>query len=284
MNRVPLTTFHVFSELPTELRLLIWGYAARSSPRLLELRWKYKATHRGFEIAPKSRRAPGFMHACHEARKEGKRAYEERVFCCYDSRQIESKIWYNPDMDILFFGAYTCMSTVERFFAGRPDISRVAFLCKGQIQGCCSKIEDLLPINPTENAMDINANVMQILHGGSEKMNLDRRKALRNEFPGAPNIKDVYFVIKTELLGLAWFEYPYRNGSGREIDANTTLCHTTHEGITPAQIALKRRLDKEIENIHKGHGVPGTECNRWVKDFPEFHFMTVANLPEDVSP
>jgi hypothetical protein len=168
------------------------------------------------------------------------------------------------------------MATIETFFAQRPvGVSRVAFLIKGTTKGCCGRVADLMPEGTKRMGRDGYTNVMQILHGASEEINLERRRNLLDEFPGARGVKDVYFVVKTESMPLAWHEY---HGSRYEINDSVTLRRATHEGITHEQVRVYRRLVEVMRRVRRGNGIPGTNCNRWVNEheWPNFRFVSVA--------
>ncbi|PQE23759.1 hypothetical protein CJF30_00008738 [Rutstroemia sp. NJR-2017a BBW] len=200
------------------------------------------------------------MHTCHESRSEGSPTYQLRTFA--SSSRKNSKdcgIWYHPSIDVLFFGGFACMATIESFCARRYDVKRVAFLIKGTTKGCCGREADLMPAGTTRRMGTAGyANVMQILHGASEEINLERRNKGLDEFPGAQCVTDVYFVVKTELMPLAWHEY---HDSRYEINDSVTLRPTHQGGFTNEQKSVHSRLELASIIVRQDGEVPGTESS-----------------------
>ncbi|TVY88940.1 hypothetical protein LAWI1_G004631 [Lachnellula willkommii] len=72
-----LTEFHLFPNLPTELRLKIWGIIL-STPRVLHMRRNERVEHsrRIAESFASDEPPPAALHACHESRHEGLSIYK----------------------------------------------------------------------------------------------------------------------------------------------------------------------------------------------------------------
>ncbi|KAL2074792.1 hypothetical protein VTL71DRAFT_8571 [Oculimacula yallundae] len=93
MNFPALSSFHLFSQLPPELRLRIWTFATPSS-RIIELTWT-SSTRSLTSKTPN----PSILRACHESR--------EHILPLYKSLTFENSpqnILVDFSKDTMFFG------------------------------------------------------------------------------------------------------------------------------------------------------------------------------------
>ncbi|KAE8441106.1 hypothetical protein EG329_005873 [Mollisiaceae sp. DMI_Dod_QoI] len=123
-----LTKFHPFQQLPKELRLKIWGLHMEN-PRILELQSGIRSANSQvttdqlsprdwIRVAAPSCQPPAILHACAEARAEALRFYHLTNFEKQHDPKFEISIYYNPLVDIPYFGpestVYTLQETVKK--------------------------------------------------------------------------------------------------------------------------------------------------------------------------
>jgi hypothetical protein len=118
-----MLAFHLFSQLPTELRLQIWD--ATIEPRTVHVHCPYP-DHRGLSNVQDSGRhlriarftsstpVPAPLHACFEARNQLKSLYQKihnssdsttsRASPLFDENTAQSYIWLIPEIDIVDIG------------------------------------------------------------------------------------------------------------------------------------------------------------------------------------
>ncbi|CZR62209.1 uncharacterized protein PAC_12106 [Phialocephala subalpina] len=187
----PLESFHLFPDLPVELRLKIWGLVCEIH-RLLEVSWDFQAKepeskgseHYYYRLAPISCLPPSLMHANQEARSESMRYYQQVVFTTKSKGQNTDsnyprcepiETWYNAKADVILFAKHTCMNTIVRFFQHQRlrivQINNVAILLSGNTVNCHDWNRDDPIYNPDRedfaygHAIAGGCTVMQAFHG-----------------------------------------------------------------------------------------------------------------------
>lgn len=95
-----IPTFSKFCKLPLEVQFMIWGEAAAevaSTDRIIEI--SYKANREKKDRKTVLYIPPPLLHACQLSRRSAIKYYQYTDF----GRQLEHKIYYNPNADILQF-------------------------------------------------------------------------------------------------------------------------------------------------------------------------------------
>ncbi|CCU74782.1 hypothetical protein BGHDH14_bghG000610000002001 [Blumeria hordei DH14] len=98
--------FHKFSDLPTEIRLLIWEYAF--VPRVHELHPCAKLYNEKMTFRSNSSRTPSIFHVCRESREVALQKYS---LMSYEPRAIGSsgkgilRFYFSPELDTLFLNS-----------------------------------------------------------------------------------------------------------------------------------------------------------------------------------
>lgn len=277
IKSVPLKELHLFTMLPSELRIKIWHFAMKQR-RLIEIESgpDYSiptgfgnGTHHWCRVCPRSRQPPVLMHVCHESREEAEKVYKLR---CFDSKispylpydPPEYWIWFNPKSDILYFGENTCVSTVVEICSWyKKDIPAIAIVCSGKGEECCDHDD------PTYG-VDGGVGTLQALHG------VDPSRTLHNyRYGGCPGPKEVFIVVKSKL---------WPRGQG-EIDDTVDLRPATNDGLTRGQVPLKESLTREIARVDAEMTMPGVGPNLWTGyDQPHFQFVSFAPIARGFDP
>ncbi|KAF9871664.1 hypothetical protein CkaCkLH20_10862 [Colletotrichum karsti] len=123
----PLDHFHLFSKLPTELRLRIWNFNL-PPPRIVPIRCGAKslsfASHA--QTPPPSTSGctsyvaiPVNLHVCHESRFEALKSYD----LCFGMTRNPGQIFFDRDHDVLYFGAR------DGYMASEAQFLTVMSLC-----------------------------------------------------------------------------------------------------------------------------------------------------------
>lgn len=87
-----LSSFHLFSSLPTEIRLEIWQYSC-SQPRVVEVYYDAKLDQCTTVTPP-----PATLQACAEARREALRIYKP----LFGTSTHCARIYFHPQLDTLY--------------------------------------------------------------------------------------------------------------------------------------------------------------------------------------
>lgn len=274
----PLTSFSLFSQLPAEIRFYIWRIVCREE-RIIELEagwWPREgdlpsgSTHYYYQIPSNSCRVPTILHVSQEARREALAVYQ-LIDLTDDIHAYPRKIpvYYNPDIDIIFFGEGCCMLTVFNFVSSmyhrKQEIRRVAILCSGMVLGSCQGGHQ--EPGRFEGFFDPHGmyTPMQILHG------IDQGLIEGVDAPGCVGLKEVFWVVPTKLKYLM---------SG-QVDENICFRPATGTGMTTGQMKWRKRLEEVIESVRLGEGIPSVGKNRWTgNDMPDFKFMSLSRVPE----
>ncbi|TGO25478.1 hypothetical protein BPAE_0079g00250 [Botrytis paeoniae] len=277
----PLTEFTLFPDLTPELLYKIWNIAARSSPRILEV-----VLHPDFLCPPGGDRdyidtsdpIPAILQASRESRAEAQRLYEKRYLNNfpddYPYRQNEERPWtyYNPYVDVIFFGDSTCIVTLVKFFRRHSEeiFPRLAFRCAnfiGTYKYKCTYETWEWPHGEDEYSCVCGAgiggggiDVMGILHGK------DREVARNLLVLGGPSVEEVLFVVKTECMKFPPGQMP----------SNLTFRPATHNGLTQSQQKKRTEFEAEVDKARAGAGVRGCGANRWNDHPPTFNFVSLA--------
>ena len=102
-----MSSFALFSLLPTELRLKIWNLNL-PGPRIVPIHYTYTSSdsttptpHDGFMVGCTSiAQIPANLHTNHESRREALRSYE----LSFKLQYSQAKAFFNPTIDVLYFG------------------------------------------------------------------------------------------------------------------------------------------------------------------------------------
>ncbi|ORY63134.1 uncharacterized protein BCR38DRAFT_410094 [Pseudomassariella vexata] len=92
-------SFHLFSSLPTEIRLEIWQYNCHQ-PRVVEVTYNSEQDCCWTTSAP-----PAILSASHESRNEGLRFYKK----LFGTKTHEARIYFHPGIDTLYLPRPTDM-------------------------------------------------------------------------------------------------------------------------------------------------------------------------------
>ncbi|TGO37981.1 hypothetical protein BHYA_0084g00110 [Botrytis hyacinthi] len=296
----PLTEFKIFPKLTPELRYKIWNIAARSSPRILEVVLHpdfpcppggepdyidssdpndlRNHNHGTWHISKPGQKVPAILQATQESRAEAQRVYEKRYLnnfpANYPYRQNEERPWtyYNPYVDVLFFGDGVCILTLVKFFRRHSEeiFPRLAFRCANFIGTCkykCTYDTWEWPHGEDEYSCVCEAgiggggiDVMGILHGKDKKI------ARNSLVPGVPSVEEVFFVVKTECM-----KFP-----AGQMASNLTFRPAIHNGLTESQQKKRTDFEAEVDKARAGEGVRACGANRWNDKLPTFSFVSLA--------
>ncbi|KAF7940553.1 uncharacterized protein EAE98_000680 [Botrytis deweyae] len=270
----PLEEFTPFSRLPLELRRKIWGFAALSYPRIFELVWcsSENDLHRLFKVSKQTNRAPPILEVNREAREEGMRTFEKRVFNnCNTNTGIPFKVegekpqctWFNPDLDTVYFGENTCIRTVADFvdLYWQTKLPKIAFATKAHLHGSCKCNWISGDWNPGHRTVTS----LQILHGKPPK------DANSSMFPGSPSTREVSIVLPS-------FIYRYAAG---EMPNTITFRPSVHNVLEIDGVRIAAAWANEIHEIRSGLDF-GWGPSRWKNDScPDFDFVSFAPSYKD---
>ncbi|KAF7913429.1 hypothetical protein BELL_0064g00020 [Botrytis elliptica] len=297
----PLTEFTLFPKLSPELRFKSWNIAARSlSPRILEVvlypdfpcplgRQRdiidmcnpndlRQFNHKTWHISAPGQKVPAILHATRESRAEAQRVYEKRYLNNFPDNfpyhQNDERPWtyYNPYVDVIFFGDGMCIMPLVRFFRHHSEeiFPRLAFRCVEFIGTCKVQCtwntwewghgDDWSDCRRGVGIGGGGIDIMGILHGK------DREIALNSLVPGVPSVEEVFFVVKTECM-----KFP----PGR-VPSNLTFRPAIHNGLTRGQQRKRTESQAEVDIARAGEGVPGCGTNRWNDHPPTFSFVSMA--------
>jgi hypothetical protein len=232
-RNVHLKEFTIFSRLPIEFRLRVWMWVSRH-PRLIELEYSQPHNynlglaerHGLLRVSKITRAPPALLSACREARGEGKRLYEDFLvrFDMIDGRG--NVVYYNPEVDIVYFGRKTCVSSIAAFLRKDIEIQRVAI--EGQLSQpydrCCTwEASDTLGVQRGEGAIG-GITGLQALHGYDPDV-LEGNTS----WPGCKGLKDLFIIMdrwiwrdETQSIGLSSKLYDASTHQQREWKVNVT--------------------------------------------------------------
>lgn len=204
-------SFTLFANLPPELRLEIWRIVA-NQPRILEVE-DYGRINQGvhgriIKMGQQARKPPAIMSVNVESRYEGIRFYSWVTFDSWEPSAFhESKryIFYNPHADVIYFGAHTCLRTLNRFFrrnrGDRPEILRIAVETGRELDGCSNydckyrPPEDDHPFQEWHAGWFKAVNIILAVHGWhSDDPALSR---VMDYYPGCPGLRELFIVDVT---------------------------------------------------------------------------------------
>lgn len=102
-----LKSFTLFPSLPTELRLRIWALSL-PGPRIVVVRYTYAPAHQSYRTSHEQAKRgctspsaiPSHLHTNREARREALLSYG----LSFNIHHGRPKIYFNPAIDILYFG------------------------------------------------------------------------------------------------------------------------------------------------------------------------------------
>ncbi|KAF5875841.1 uncharacterized protein Bfra_002237 [Botrytis fragariae] len=270
----PLDEFTPFSGLPLELRRKIWGFAVLFHPRFFELVWfsSENNLHQLFKVSKQTNRVPPIMEVNREAREEGMRIFEKRVFnnCNIDFGspfEVEGEksqcTWFNPDLDTIYFGENTCIRTVAEFFNlfSQMKVPKIAFAINVHVPDSCKCNWNSGEWNPGNNSVTS----LQILHGRPLK------GANSPTCPGSPSTREVYIVLPS-------FIYRYAAG---EMPNTITFRPSVHDVLEIDGVQIGAAWANEIHKIKSGLDF-GCGPSRWTNgSCPDFNFVSFGPCYKD---
>jgi len=251
-----LLKFHPFKRLPPEIRIKIWGLAAKHR-RMIAFEFIQKPERgNGYvylddhaELRIYARSAPPLLQVNRESRGECRKLYRKRV------GPFIRPFWYNPDTDVLYFsGANLCYCALSRAFWGvEEDTFRVAINISSPIADCC------------RGAMEssIVSGTIRSLHGfmaGPADEEPNQRSF------HCQGLKEVLLVMESRPMAM----FPSR--------INPSICFrpASTTGITSNQEAVRKRFEVAIAKIHDEKPFLFGP-NAWVgEDKPTFSFVNLA--------
>ncbi|KAF6838099.1 hypothetical protein CPLU01_02707 [Colletotrichum plurivorum] len=124
----PLSHFHLFRKLPTELRLRIWSFNL-PPPRVVSIRCGAKSlSFSSHALSPPPSTSgctshaavPVNLHVCHESRSEAIKSYR----LCFGVTRNPGQIFFDKANDVLYFGAR------DGYMASEAQFLTVMALCE----------------------------------------------------------------------------------------------------------------------------------------------------------
>ncbi|KAG4411725.1 hypothetical protein IFR04_015136 [Cadophora malorum] len=251
-----LLKFHPFKRLPPEIRIKIWGLAAKHRRMIafefiqkLERGNDYVYLDDHAELRIFARSAPPLLQVNRESRGECRKLYRKRV------GPFIRPFWYNPDTDVLYFsGANLCYCALSRAFWGvEEDTFRVAINISSPIADCCRGAMESSMVSGT----------IRSLHGfmaGPADEEPNQRSF------HCQGLKEVLLVMESRPMAM----FPSR--------INPSICFrpASTTGITSNQEAVRKRFEVAIAKIHDEKPFLFGP-NAWVgEDKPTFSFVNLA--------
>jgi hypothetical protein len=166
----------------------------------------------------------------------------------------DREIWYNPAVDIVYYGDNSCIATINSSIP-KLGIRRIAINSTRKIVQC--ENYDYPPYGP-----DDGINLFQALHGfyGIEDVEEDWYGCIET-------LQEVFVVVQSNLC---------RPNAG-EVDLSFRCRSATTDGLTRGQKSFKAWPHQEIARAKKGDGAWDTGVNQWVGDkIPRFHFVSLS--------
>jgi hypothetical protein len=159
-----------------------------------QLIWRPEMMEHSYEvirISPNSRQPPAILHVNRESRVESLKFYQLTRF----ERRFPPRhsIYYNPTVDIVYFGEQSDLVTLNNMFRMRLEIPHVAI-----VHGD----ESVTSVHPTPQHP---FTVLQILHGLDPKSEEVRRFSNNDgdirsrDWPGCKGLKTVVFVLPSGI-------------------------------------------------------------------------------------
>ncbi|PVH77782.1 hypothetical protein DL98DRAFT_591029 [Cadophora sp. DSE1049] len=167
-----ISCLQAIPNLSAEIRIIIWRFAAYQ-PRLIEIG---HAKSRGTTslINPLSRKPNAIFHTSKESREEALKFYQITEFYgrpLKSARALDNhpKLYFNPRVDVIYFGRYTSIDKIIEFLRYLPlttvtKIPHVAvhyeLLLTAAYQGPQICRDFLRP-----SVLSIEAQIVKVLHG-----------------------------------------------------------------------------------------------------------------------
>jgi hypothetical protein len=267
-----LKEFHLFGKLAVEIRVKIWHLHIWNSPHIIDIQlgpavregrempteFMLVGPHAWSQATPRSRVPPAILHVCFEAREEAKKFYKLTNFDYHSeySGIKGNEIWFNPAVDIVYFGDTTCLATII-YTRKELDIRRIALNSTNRIVQCHDFDE------PTYG-IEGGIGPMQALHGCHGE---EQKRSMYGLYTGLPSIREVSFVVQSNLC---------RPNVG-EINLSYGFRPATTDGLTKGQKSFKSWMMAEIQAIESGVTLYNVGENKWVDDKkPTFHWVSLS--------
>lgn len=279
-------TFERFQELPKELRRLIWqavlahprlieieGYELKISERLWDSRGdvtEYYRNHARPRVSRKSSNAPAVLQVNQESRGEAmahvcvlthSRCSRSQEYCslsqyhmrCFDTRVAWGQgrrgyIYFNPAVDILYFGQKTCTTTYLRVSEDHAGFCfpRIAILSRGK--KCCCYWQGCEPL--------------LVLHGCT----VNYRPLSQNPFPGYKGLEEVIWIVKSKALRV----------KAGDVTEKFYLRPATSNGLTARARVHKYDMEQAIAAIESS---TARHWPNWQDTLPAFKWMSLTSVP-----
>jgi len=253
VQKGPKEEFTLFWKLPQELRQKIWQCAS-NQPRLIEL--EYSQPHYGtgmtrshelLRVSKRTRAPPPLLSASQEARREGRRLYENFLDKFHMNEGLGNVVYFNPKADIVYFGRRSCVSSIAGFLRKEVEIHRVAIegLLSQPYDRCCTwEASDTLGVQRGEGAIG-GITGLQALHGFDPE-------ALEGNtsWPGCKELKDVFVIMD------GWFW----KGEPESISLSCMI----GDYSTRQEREWKDNVNREVTRIEREDvGLHGVGHNKW---------------------
>ena len=191
----PSDQFTLFPKLPAELQLKVWNLIT-NQPRLIEMENIKGGGRRtnSIQVTIQSRGPPTVLSVCHESRIESLKAYTKVSFNKYEKPEQNQSIYYNPEVDIVYFGTLGSIRTMVYLFENRLRIPRVAILMNYKSESCDHSnhgvVSSLLHLGGTFGHC---VQTLRILHGFDPVFT----KGSVRTWPGCDGLIDAFWVIRS---------------------------------------------------------------------------------------
>jgi hypothetical protein len=147
----------------------------------------YYRSHRQVRVSKKSILPPSILDINREARGEALSQYELRLFESTTRSGLGRSIYYNPKVDILYFGEGACVSSIIKItnIQACNLISKIASDRSPKVVAYCDLNGSMTYRRHGSN------NLMQVIHGISDDL------GNYSPFPGFTGLTDIYFMVKS---------------------------------------------------------------------------------------
>ncbi|KAL2061310.1 hypothetical protein VTL71DRAFT_7583 [Oculimacula yallundae] len=288
------TNFVLFSFLPAEIRIKIWGLASHHA-RFIQIVHQptpdtpsSKYLHKFYAVSPLSCLPPPILHANSESRYEGSKYYEQTELEFLSPTLTEKRIYVNPSVDILLFSARCCVGTLMQFcrvaFLRRQKFRRVAVSSSRKFADCCAIHFNWpdrgtqfsgcdMDSEPIDVIRGLNTSGSEIYWGPSRNVSNGRNSPSSMEFfPGISGIEEILHVTDTFLDKV----------KPQGVDYTTTFrAADTKAIIDLSERGFSQIIEHWVDEYRQG--LPAKwetkDTNAWVKGtLPKFSFVNLTPI------
>jgi len=266
-------TFALFPKLPIEVRLRIWRTCANQG-RLIEIEQSttWAREHWDVTVCRPSRQTPTILRVCKESRNECMKLYIMARFDAFipvmhqknNTMPGEHWVYYNPNVDIIYFGKNTCTRKINHICQLGFQISRIAIAVSENSDSaydCCA-----VWFNPNiPFAMSPVHRIANVLHGhGALPPRPHNTVGMEDgRLPGCKGLKDVFWVDEPDFL---------------------TRCGSLDENVgfqaAPYEPSGGQKFITGLKDEIGAGKVVLSATNGWLGDEkPDFHWVNLALHP-----